>query len=239
MLPCNRNISELMQICGLVYLFLGDDWEENLNNLRTVIEHAFELRENGLVGYDELKRSLLEKIAQPRQFENSHHPQIFKFGNTDIRIVMRDEQPWWIAKDVCDVLGHTNPTVALDGLDNDERSKFFLGRQGEANIINESGLYALILRSNKPRAKKFRKWVTSEVLPSLRQTGRYEMKQSLPSIPLLERKIAIREKYAEARRFEALAKNIRALTMLVKQNNLTLPSGFIEKFSEIINPSIT
>lgn len=72
-----------------------------------------------------------------------------------------------MAKDVCDVLGLTNVTVALDGLDEDERSKFLLGRQGEANIISESGLYTLIMRSNKPEAKKFRKWVTQRASPLL------------------------------------------------------------------------
>lgn len=88
---------------------------------------------------------------------------------------MQDGEPWWVAKDVCNVLGLTNPTVSLEGLDEDERSKFFLGRQGEANIVSESGVYSLIFRSNKPEAKRFRKWVTGEVLPTLRKSGRYEI----------------------------------------------------------------
>ena len=87
------------------------------------------------------------------------------FEKKYVRVVMRDDIPWWVAKDVCDILGLSNPTVALEGLDEDERSKFFLGRQGEANVINESGVYTLVMRSNKPEAKRFRKWVTSEVLP--------------------------------------------------------------------------
>jgi prophage antirepressor-like protein len=78
-----------------------------------------------------------------------------------------------VAKDVCEVLGHSNPTSALQVLDDDERSKKSLGRQGETNIISESGLYTLILRSNKPKAKQFRKWVTSEVIPTIRKTGSY------------------------------------------------------------------
>ena len=76
---------------------------------------------------------------------------------------------------MCDVLGLTNPTKALKSLDDDEKNTltFSEGIRGnpEKNIINESGLYSLIFRSNKPEAKKFRKWVTSEVLPEIRRTG--------------------------------------------------------------------
>ena len=63
--------------------------------------------------------------------------------------------------------------MAIESLDDDERSKYSLGRQGEVNIINESGLYALVFKSRKPEAKAFRKWVTSEVLPTIRKTGQY------------------------------------------------------------------
>ena len=66
-----------------------------------------------------------------------------------------------------------NTTKALQGLDEDERSNFLLGRQGVTNIINESGLYTLIIRSNKPEAKQFRRWVTHEVLPDIRKHGMY------------------------------------------------------------------
>ena len=99
--------------------------------------------------------------------------QVFNYNSNEIRTVIQNGEAWFVAKDVCDVLELTNPTMALEALDNDERSKFYLGRQGEANIISESGLYTLIMRSNKPEAHKFRKWVTSEVLPTLRKTGSY------------------------------------------------------------------
>lgn len=96
------------------------------------------------------------------------HPE---FG--EVRNVMIKGEPWFVAKDVCEILGHTNPSMAIGLLDEDERGKKSLGRQGEAWVINESGLYALIMRSNKPKAKQFRKWVTSEVLPSIRKFGFY------------------------------------------------------------------
>lgn len=95
-----------------------------------------------------------------------------QFG--EIRTVIIDNEPWFVAKDVCDILGIVNPTDALSkGLEPFERTRFNLGRQGETNIINESGFYTLVLRSRKPIAKPFRLWVTREVLPQIRQTGGY------------------------------------------------------------------
>ena len=99
-----------------------------------------------------------------------------EFG--EIRTVTINNEPWFVAKDVCEVLKHTNPTVAMQMLEDDERTKLSLGRAGETNVINESGLYALIIKSNLPNAKKFRKWVTSEVLPAIRKTGSYHIPTS-------------------------------------------------------------
>lgn len=102
--------------------------------------------------------------------------QVFEnetFG--EIRMVLIDNEPWFVATDVCKILEHGNPTVAMASLEPYERSKFNLGRQGEANIISESGFYTLVLRSKKPIAKPFRLWVTTEVLPTIRKTGKYEM----------------------------------------------------------------
>lgn len=99
--------------------------------------------------------------------------KIFNYSGKQVRTLLKNNQPWWVLKDVCDILGLTNPSVVADRLDDDERSKFDLGRQGEATIINESGLYNVILRSDKPEAKPFRKWVTGEVLPMIRKHGAY------------------------------------------------------------------
>lgn len=104
-----------------------------------------------------------------------------KFGT--IRTVVLDGEPWFVAKDVCDILGTTNPTMAMDGLEDFERTKFNLGRQGEANIISESGFYTLVLRSRKSIAKPFRIWVTSEVLPAIRKKGGY----TLPSTDKMDK----------------------------------------------------
>lgn len=110
--------------------------------------------------------------------------QVFNFEQKDVRVVMKDGEPWWVAKDVCEVLELSNPTMALEGLDEDERAKFCLGRQGDANIITESGLYTLVMRSNKPEAKRFRKWVTSEVLPTIRKHGAYMTPAKLEEVLL-------------------------------------------------------
>lgn len=103
--------------------------------------------------------------------------QIFKnehFG--EVRVAEVNGEPMFVAADVCNVLGYSNPSKAIsDHVDEDERYNKSLERGGNMLFITESGLYSLILRSNKPNAKPFRKWVTSEVLPSIRKTGSYTM----------------------------------------------------------------
>ena len=101
----------------------------------------------------------------------------FNYESQQIRLI-QDEQggPWWIASDVCEIIGLSNTTEALRNLDNDEKSTLRISEGGpERNIINEPGLYSLIIRSNKPEAKKFKRWITHEVLPSIRKNGRYEI----------------------------------------------------------------
>jgi prophage antirepressor-like protein len=102
-------------------------------------------------------------------------PFLFE-GETIVRIIDRDGQPWFVAADVCRALGLTNPTETVRGLDDDEKGLSItetLGGHQELVIVSESGLYTLIMRSRKPEAHRFRKWVTSVVLPTIRQTGAY------------------------------------------------------------------
>lgn len=95
-----------------------------------------------------------------------------KFG--EIRTVTINNEPWLAAKDICDILGVTNPTMSLKNLESDEVTKLNLGGlEGDTNFISESGFYTLVLRSRKPIAKPFRLWVTREVLPQIRKTGGY------------------------------------------------------------------
>lgn len=100
----------------------------------------------------------------------------FTFSAQTLRVVMRDSEPWFVASDVCEALGIAETHRAISRLDDDEKGRHSVttpGGQQEMTIINESGLYSLILTSRKPEAKKFKKWVTAEVLPAIRKTGRY------------------------------------------------------------------
>ena len=139
--------------------------------------------------------------------------QTFTYQSSTVRTVDRDGEPWFVLKDVCDVLGIGSPHKVADRIDEDERNQIpltdSLGRQQDTTVINESGLYSVILRSDKPEAKPFRKWVTSEVIPSIRRTGSYQKKQLTPAEQLLaqagvlveqERRIAALEQSAEQTR---------------------------------------
>jgi prophage antirepressor-like protein len=108
----------------------------------------------------------------------SNDCQLFSFGEEPVRVLMRDGQPWFMAMDVCRVLEIANPWNVVAALEADEKglhSVETLGGRQEVNIISESGLYALIFKSRKAKAKAFRKWVTGEVLPALRTRGSYAL----------------------------------------------------------------
>ena len=114
-----------------------------------------------------------EKKDQPQALV-----EVFNFSQerTPIRVQVINNEPWFVAKDVCEVLGIVNHKDAASRLDDDETRGSVMptpsGRQ-ECKMVNESGLYSLIFQSRKPEAKTFRKWVTSEVLPSIRKKGYY------------------------------------------------------------------
>lgn len=103
--------------------------------------------------------------------------QIFNYQDKQVRTVEKDGEPWWVLKDVCEVLEISHIKDTADRLEKDEVGQTevidSLGRKQKTTIINESGLYNVILRSDKPQAKPFRKWVTSEVLPAIRKHGGY------------------------------------------------------------------
>lgn len=103
--------------------------------------------------------------------------QIFTYQSSEVRTIMRNGEPWFVLKDVCIVLGIANHKNVATRLEDDEKDVVRLadpiGRMQEMTIINESGLYNVILRSDKPEAKPFRKWVTGTVLPTIRKTGTY------------------------------------------------------------------
>jgi hypothetical protein len=110
----------------------------------------------------------------------------FHFEENEVRTIItdRDGNPWFITKDVCEILGIKNSSIERFSLDDDEIQKMYIpSLSNNYTVISESGLYTLIIRSNKPQAKAFRRWVTHEVIPTIRKTGRYESTPSL-SVPL-------------------------------------------------------
>ena len=120
--------------------------------------------------------------------------QIFQskeFGK--VRTVLIENEVWFVLIDICKILELSNPSSVIKRLDEDELTKFDLGSlSGITNIINESGLYKVIFRSDKPQANQFTKWVTHDVLPSLRRTGSYSINQTPKELELKEKEIQLK-----------------------------------------------
>ena len=106
-------------------------------------------------------------------------PQVLNYKNHQVRMLIIDGEPWWVAKDVCEILDLGDTHKAVERLDDDERNLIpvtdSLGRLQETYIVNEAGLYSLILGSRKPEAKEFKRWITHEVIPQIRKTGSYAL----------------------------------------------------------------
>ncbi|MHB8308505.1 MAG: BRO-N domain-containing protein [Candidatus Desulforudaceae bacterium] len=114
--------------------------------------------------------------------------RIFTYQGTQVRTVVIDGQIWFVAKDVCDILEIINPTDAVSRLDDDERTLVSIEGASNGlpvNAVTEPGLYSLVLGSRKPEARAFKRWVTHEVLPSIRQTGTYHVIPMTPTQALL------------------------------------------------------
>lgn len=152
----------------------------------------------------------------------------FNFEAKEIRVLTDESnQPWFVAKDVCELLGYADHKKALSMLDTDEGSRIplidSLGREQETLTINESGLYTLIIRSNKPKAKEFRKWVTSVVLPSIRKTGSYSINQESPIIDVLPEPepvtalVPIKQPKKQEINPTKIAKDIKAWKVITKE----------------------
>ena len=160
--------------------------------------------------------------------ENENKIQVFEkeeFGK--VRTLMRDGEPWAVGKDVAEALGYKNPQEAVRmHVDPEDKgvSKTLTPRgEQDITIINESGLYSLILSSKLPKAKEFKRWITSEVLPALRKTGHYGSPHTLADlVPLIE---SLR-KIMESQRSHPVEIAEMAKT-LCEQNGINLPESFI------------
>ena len=141
---------------------------------------------------------------------------VFEYGESKIRVIVRDGEPWFVAKDVCVVLGLLNITESLKRIDRDDLSTTevidSIGRKQQVYIVSEPGLYVLVFESRKPEAKQFKKWVTSEVLPQIRKTGMYVGSYKIP------------QTYPEA---------LRLAADLAEQNQKLLPKA--EQYDKFIS----
>lgn len=158
--------------------------------------------------------------------------QIFKYENNDVRTVEMNGEPWFVLKDVCVVLGLGTVSKVADRLDADEKGMNQIHTPGgmqDVTVINESGLYNVILRSDKPEAKPFRKWVTSEVLPSIRKNGGYiaGQEQLTPS-ELMAKALLVANK--------TLAEREARISELKLQNAIMQPKA--EYFDELVDRNL-
>lgn len=154
--------------------------------------------------------------------------QVFTYGGNEVRTVQRNGEPWFVLKDVCAILSIGNVADVCARLDTDEKGVGqidTLGGRQNMNIINESGLYNVILRSDKPEAKPFRKWVTSEVLPSIRRTGGYIAGQeNLTPEELMAKALMVAQK--------TLAEREARIADLTVQNQIMQPKA--SYFDELV-----
>lgn len=136
---------------------------------------------------------------------NMNTPQIFNFEQNEVRTILVNDEPYFVGKDVADVLGYSNPQKAIrDHVDLEDKTQndSFTVNGTAVVLINESGLYSLILKSKLPSAKKFKRWVTSEVLPQIRKHGMYATDELLNNPDLL---IEVATKLKEERTLRLVA----------------------------------
>lgn len=172
-------------------------------------------------------QDMAENAQDPRNL-----PVEFEFDTAHVRTIAKEGAAWFVAKDVCSILDIENPSQAVGRLDEDERgitTIYTTAGARELLTVNESGLYSLIFTSRKPDAKRFRKWVTGQVLPAIRQTGRYGSDQDPDPVIVWSKHLGVRPADVIAYGFdtaylnggpinpsEYLAHNHRVLCVMVK-----------------------
>lgn len=149
----------------------------------------------------------------------------FDYSGRQVRTVQVDGEPWFVAADVCAVLDHSNVTMAVASLDEDEKGLRIvetLGGDQQLTVVNEPGLYSLILRSRKDEAKRFKRWLTHEVLPEIRRTGGYNLPRNLPEAlrALADREEAILAAAPKVEAFDTYMDADNALGMGAVANQL-------------------
>lgn len=151
---------------------------------------------------------------------------VFDFRGQEVRTVVPNDEPWFVAKDVCEILEIKNSRDAVSRLDEDEKDAVGLtdtiGRKQTVSVVNESGLYELIFASRKPEARLFKKWVKQEVLPSIRKTGQYSNVKVLDERRALIESLKLTADTAE--KVDVMQNQIKQLNTKVDEQ-ITLTSG--------------
>ena len=164
--------------------------------------------------------------------------QVFDYQNNEVRVVDVNGEPWWVLSDVCQVLNLGTPAKVAQRLDDDEKGMSLIHTPGgnqNMTIINESGLYNVILRSDKPEAKPFRKWVTSEVLPAIRKHGAYMTSETIEQAILnpdtiIKIATALKEEQDKNKALQA------ANSSLTVENTIMQPKA--EYFDELVDRNL-
>ena len=168
--------------------------------------------------------------------------QNFNFSGQDVRIITINDEPWFVVADIAKVLGASNSRSLAQMVDEEDKGKQSLHSGSDATIVNESGLYTILLRSNNPQAKPFRRWVTSEVLPTIRKHGAYMTDKKAQDVlhgngladlliqageQLKEKDVIISQLKPKALFAEAVESSkgsilVRDLAKILKQNNVEI-----------------
>ncbi len=162
--------------------------------------------------------------------------QVFNYGEVPVRTTIKDGEPWWVLKDVCQILGINNHRDLPKRLDTDEVGRFELPHPQnptkliEMVCVNESGLYNVILRSDKPKAKEFKRWVTHEVLPAIHKTGSYSVSPYKPKASSVGEVIKLVEMTRSMMEEQGCSPNdiAQAVKQLCDQFNINLPDFFVK-----------
>lgn len=170
---------------------------------------------------------------------------VFEFKSNQVRVIEIDGETWFVAKDICNTLSLADVSKVCSRLDDDEKGTHTiptLGGNQDMMIVSESGLYSLVLTSRKPEAKAFKKWVTSEVLPSIRKTGKYAITKQEVDVPTtyLDALKALVESEETKLKLEQEKKLLEAEKELLEAENIQLSETVDELFdySSIVRVAI-
>lgn len=167
----------------------------------------------------------------------------FNYNDNKLDVYIIDGLEYFVAKDVCDILGISNVSDALKPLDDDEKLTSEISRSGQkrmVNLVTESGLYYFTLRSNKPEARRFQKWVTSDVLPSIRKHGAYLTTPTIESViadpdNFIQLAIALRDEREKRKQVEKSNETLRTSHNILKQIANTDELLTMDQVAKIIN----